>query len=124
VEPGLRGDDLPLDTGQDLLALGQGQAQGGQVGEVVGPGDPHDVGAVFLALSSDAHQLHDPGHAVSASPENGLEGTLSDSHPQSCGSPVVHVRVEAARANHAAHPRRNAANLPADQRQHGISHAL
>jgi hypothetical protein len=68
VEPGLRGDDLPLDAGQELLALGQGQAQGGQIVEVVGPGDPHDVGAVFFALGPDAHQLHDPGHAVSASP--------------------------------------------------------
>jgi len=40
MEPGLRGDDLLLQAGQEPLALGQGQAQGGQVGEVVGLGDP------------------------------------------------------------------------------------
>ena len=67
VEPRLRGDDLPLDAGQEPLGLGQAQTQGGQVGEIVGPGDPHDVGAVFFALSPDAHQLHDPGHVASAS---------------------------------------------------------
>jgi hypothetical protein len=65
--PGLRGDDLPLDAGQEPLALGHGQAQAGQIGEVVGLGDPHDIGAVFFALSSDAHQLHDPGHVASTS---------------------------------------------------------
>ena len=64
----LRGDDLPLNAGQELLSLGQGQAQAGQIGEIVGPGDPHDIGAVFFALGLDAHQLHDPGHAVFASP--------------------------------------------------------
>jgi hypothetical protein len=31
------------------------------------PGDPHDIGAVFFALGSDAHQLHDPDHVVSTS---------------------------------------------------------
>jgi hypothetical protein len=65
--PGLRGDDLSLDAGQEPLALGQGQAQAGQIGEVVRLGDPHDVGAVFFALSSDAHQLHNPGHVASTS---------------------------------------------------------
>ncbi len=67
MDPGLRGDDLSLDASQELLALGQGQTQAGQVGEVVRSGDPHDVGAVFFALRSDAHQLHDPGHGVSTS---------------------------------------------------------
>src|ERR687894_1138836 len=50
VEPRLRGGDLPLDAGQEPLALGQGQAQAGQIGEAVGPGDPHDIGAAFFAL--------------------------------------------------------------------------
>src|SRR4051795_13086690 len=68
MDPGLRGDDLLLDAGQQPLALGQGQAQAGQIGEVIGPGDPHDIGAVFFALSSEAHQLHDPDHVVSTSP--------------------------------------------------------
>ncbi len=36
MQPRLRGDDLPLDAGQEPLALGQAQTQGGQIGEVVG----------------------------------------------------------------------------------------
>jgi hypothetical protein len=67
MDPGLRGDDLSLDASQELLTLSQGQTQAGQVGEVVRSGDPHDVGVVFFALRSDAHQLHDPGHGVSTS---------------------------------------------------------
>src|SRR4051794_13086775 len=67
MDPGLRGDDLPLDAGQELLALGQAQTQGAQIGKGVGFGDPHDIGAVFFALSSDADQPHDPGHVASTS---------------------------------------------------------
>ena len=67
MDPGLRGDDLLLQAGQEPLALGQGQTQGGQVGEVVGLGDPQDVGAVLLPLGSGAHQSHDPGRVVSTS---------------------------------------------------------
>src|SRR4051812_16570253 len=67
MNPGLRSDDLPLDAGQELLALGQAQTQGAQIGKGVGLGDPHDTGAVFFALSSDADQPHDPGHVASTS---------------------------------------------------------
>jgi hypothetical protein len=67
MDPGLRGDDLLLHASQELLALGQGQTQAGQIGQIVGPGDLHDLGAVFFARSSDAHQLHDPGHDASTS---------------------------------------------------------
>src|SRR5918998_1604870 len=67
MDPGLRGDDLPLDAGQEPLALGQAQTPGAQIGKGVGLGDPHDIGAVFFALSPDAHQLHDPGHVASTS---------------------------------------------------------
>src|SRR4051794_7738074 len=67
MDPGLRGDDLPLDAGQELLALGQAQSQGAQIGKGIRLGDPHDIGAVFFALSSDADQPHDPGHVASTS---------------------------------------------------------
>src|SRR4051812_31539200 len=67
MNPGLRSDDLPLDAGQELLALGQAQTQGAQIGKGVGLGDPHDIGAVFFARSSDADQPHDPGHVASTS---------------------------------------------------------
>src|SRR3954471_21030470 len=55
------------DAGQELLALGQAQTQGAQIGKGVGFGNPHDIGAVFFALSSDADQPHDPGHVASTS---------------------------------------------------------
>jgi hypothetical protein len=43
--PGLRDDDLPLDAGQEPLALGQGQAQAGQIGEVIGGSAARDAAA-------------------------------------------------------------------------------
>src|SRR3954465_11985959 len=79
--PGLRGDNLPLDAGQELLALGQAQTQGAQIGKGIGLGDPHDIGAVFFALSSDADQPHDPGHVVSTSAEYRPENTSSGLAP-------------------------------------------
>src|SRR3954470_15244386 len=80
-------DELLLDASQELLTLGQGQAQGGQIREVVRSGDPHDLRAAFGARGPDAYQLHDPGHAVSASSINEPESTLLDPHPQSRGGP-------------------------------------
>src|SRR3954453_12438715 len=80
-------DELLLDASQELLTLGQAQAQGGQVREVVRSGDPHDLRAAFGARGPDAYQLHDPGHAVSASPINEPESTLLDPHLQSRGGP-------------------------------------
>jgi hypothetical protein len=67
MNPGLRGDDLALDAGQKLLTLRQAQTQGGQIGQGVGLGDPHDIGAVFFTTSSDADQPHNPGHGASTS---------------------------------------------------------
>src|SRR3954470_11876500 len=66
VPPRLRSHELLLDASQELLTLGQGQAQGGQIREVVRSGDPHNLRAAFAARGPDAYQLHDPGHAVSA----------------------------------------------------------
>lgn len=43
----MRGDDRLLKAGQEPLALGQRQTQSGQGGEVVGLGNPEDVGAVL-----------------------------------------------------------------------------
>src|SRR6478672_8871442 len=80
-----RSDELLLDASQELFTLGHTQAQGGQIREVVGSGDPHDLRAAFAARGPDAYQLHDPGHAVSASPINEPESTLLDPHPQSRG---------------------------------------
>src|SRR3954454_20624780 len=49
VPPRLRSDELLLDASQELPTLGQSQAQGGQIREVVRSGDPHDLRAAFAA---------------------------------------------------------------------------
>jgi len=53
--PGLRGDDLPLDARQQPLCFGQGQTQTGDIAEVTGAADLHDVRARPLAFSPDFH---------------------------------------------------------------------
>ncbi|MDO9714544.1 hypothetical protein, partial [Paracraurococcus lichenis] len=70
MKTGLRGDDLLPHPGQDLFALGQGQAQAGQVGEAVGPGDLHNVGAVLRPIGPDTHQSHDPSYDGATSAGN------------------------------------------------------
>src|ERR1044072_7714948 len=58
VPPRLRSEELLLDASQELLNLGQAQAQGGQVRKVVRSGDPHDLRAAFGARGPEAYQLH------------------------------------------------------------------
>ena len=89
MNPGLCGDDLLLHTGQEPLALGQGQPQAGQVGEVVGPGDLQNVGAVLRPVSPDTHQSYDPGHVVSTLRGHRPKIPLSVSHPQSRDGPAL-----------------------------------
>jgi hypothetical protein len=48
---GLRGHDRPVDTGQQLLGLGQRQSQVHDVVQGVGPADLHHVDAVSLAMA-------------------------------------------------------------------------
>src|ERR1700759_3627641 len=63
VVPGLCGDDLLLQAGQQQLRFGQGQTQIGAIAEIIGPVDLKDVCRLPLALSADWHQPHNPGHA-------------------------------------------------------------
>ena len=63
VLPGLRGDDLLLHVGQQQLRFGQGQTQIGNIAEIIGPDDLHDVRALPLTLSPGFHQPHNPRHA-------------------------------------------------------------
>jgi hypothetical protein len=84
VGPRLRGDDLSLDASHELLALGHGPAQGGQVGEVVGPGDRHDVAAVFLALGPEITSFTIQATLSPPHRETGLE--VSPSHGSSQSS--------------------------------------
>src|ERR1700761_2458238 len=56
VVPGLFGDDLLLEAGQQQLRFGQGQTQIGDIAEIIGPVDLNDVRGLPLALSADLHQ--------------------------------------------------------------------
>jgi hypothetical protein len=55
VASGLRGDDLLLQACQQQLPVGQGQPQIGDIAEIIGPVDPHDVGALPLTISPSCH---------------------------------------------------------------------
>src|SRR3954465_6028408 len=54
VQPRLRSHELLLDASQELLTFGQGQAQGGQIREVVRSGDPYRP--ELTKRSSDTHK--------------------------------------------------------------------
>jgi hypothetical protein len=61
--PSLHSDDLLLEACQQPLRFGQGQTQIGDVAEVIGAVDLHDVCARSLALSANLYQSYNPGHA-------------------------------------------------------------
>jgi hypothetical protein len=64
VASGLRGDDFLLKAGEHSLRLGEGQAQMGDIGKIIGSVDPHDVGAPLLTISPDLHQPYNPSHST------------------------------------------------------------
>jgi hypothetical protein len=64
VASGLRGNDLLLEACQHSLRLGEGQTQIADIGKIIGPVDPHDVGAPLITISPDLHQPYDPSHSA------------------------------------------------------------
>ncbi len=58
MDPGLRGDDFPLNARQQQFRLGQGQTQIGNITEIIGQTDLQDVRARPLALSPDHTNLN------------------------------------------------------------------
>ncbi len=89
VIPGLRGDNLLLNTREQPLRFGQGQTQVGDVAETIGPVDLHDVRARPLALNPGIHQPQNPSHASILGQRTDAKIPDLPSHPQSCGSPVI-----------------------------------
>jgi hypothetical protein len=63
VVPRLRGRDLPLYIRQQLLRLGQGQSQTGDIAKAIRSADLHEVRAWTLALGAGFHQPQNPSHA-------------------------------------------------------------
>ncbi len=74
---GLRSNDLSLETRQQQLPFGQGQTEIGDIAEIIGPVDRHDVGALVLTVSPDFHQPRNPSHASTPKSEIGRENTAS-----------------------------------------------
>jgi hypothetical protein len=79
--PGLRGNDLLLETRQQQLPFGQGQPQIGDLNQIIGPGDRRDVDGLFLTVGPGFHQSHNPSHATTPKREKGRETTASTPAP-------------------------------------------
>jgi hypothetical protein len=88
VIPGLRGNDLLLQTRQQQLSFGQGQPQMGDLNKIIGPVDRHDVDGLFLTVGPGFHQPHNPSHALTSDPRSDAKLPLQRPHPQSPGTPL------------------------------------
>jgi hypothetical protein len=62
VDPGLPGNELSLQACQHLLSFRHGQTKIGNVAEIIGTVDMHDVGPLLLTVSSGFHQPYRPNH--------------------------------------------------------------
>ena len=89
VVPGLRGDNLLLNTRQQPLRFGQAQTQISDVAEVIGPVDLHDVRAWSLALNPDLHQPQHPSHASTLGQRTNAKIPSWPPHPQTCDGSLV-----------------------------------
>jgi len=89
MAPSLRGDDLPLNTRQQQLRFGQRQTQVGDIDEIIGPSNLHDVRAWPLAFSPDFHQPQHPSHASTLGQRTNAKIANWPPHPQSCDGPCV-----------------------------------
>ncbi len=87
VALGLRRDDLLLEAGQQQLPFGQGQPEVGDITEIIGSVDLHDVDGLFLTVSRGFHQPHNPSHAPTPGQKTDTKLSLHRPHPQSPGSP-------------------------------------
>src|SRR5689334_331160 len=87
VVPGLRSNDLLLQARQQPLPFGQGQAQVGDLTEIIRPVDRHDVYGLVLTVSRDFYQPHNPRHASTSGQKTDAQISLRRSHPQTCDGP-------------------------------------
>src|SRR5690242_13353918 len=88
VLPGLRGNDLLLESRQQPLPFGQGQPQMGDLKQIIGPGDRRDVDELLLTVSLGFYQPHTPSHALTSDPRSNTKLSPRCPHPQSPGSPI------------------------------------
>src|SRR3954462_2539640 len=91
--PGLRGNDLLLESRTQPLPLSQGQPQIGDLSQISRPGDRRDVDGLFLTVSAGFHQPHHPSHALTPDPRSDAKLPLRRPHPQSPGSPFLGLLI-------------------------------
>src|SRR5689334_22778638 len=98
--PGLRGNDLLLETRQQPLPLGQGQPQMGDLDQIIGPGDRRDVDGLLLTVSLDFHHPHHPSHALTPDQRSDAKLPPRRPHPQSPGSPPYELYLAVENIDH------------------------
>src|SRR5271163_1575488 len=82
VVPRLRSGDLALHICQQLLGLGQGQPQFGDIAKAIRPADLHEIRAWILTLGASFNQPQNPCHAPTPGPRSGVKIPNSSRHPQ------------------------------------------
>jgi hypothetical protein len=87
VVPSLRGGDLALHICQQLLRLGQGQPQFGDIAKAIRPADLHEIRAWILALGASLHQPQNPCHAPIPGPKSGVKVQLVPAPPSFAAVP-------------------------------------
>jgi hypothetical protein len=97
----LRSGDLALHICQQLLRLGQGQPQIGDIAKAIRPTDLHEVRAWILTLGASLHQPQNPRHAPTPGLRSGVK-IPSSRHPQFRGGPVSHAAPRAHPATRSA----------------------
>src|SRR3954463_8445668 len=102
--PGLRGNDLLLESRQQPLPLSQGQPQIGDLSQIIRPGDRRDVDGLFLTVSAGFHQPHHPSHALTPDPRSDAKLPLRRPPPQSPGSPSQRYHERRATGRKTASP--------------------
>ena len=63
MNPGLHGNDLPLDARQHQLCSAKVRPKSAMSMRAIGPADLHDIRAPPLAFGPDFHQPQNPSHA-------------------------------------------------------------
>jgi hypothetical protein len=76
VSSGLSGYDFLLEGRQQLLRFGQSQTQIGDIPEIIGAIDLHDVRGPPLALGAGFHQPQNPAHTSTPGQTTDARNTL------------------------------------------------
>src|SRR5471032_535876 len=70
---GLSGHDFPLENRKQLLRFGQSQTQSGDVPEIAGAIDLHDVRGLPLTFGAGFHQPQNPAHTATPASDHRTE---------------------------------------------------